>query len=88
MTTLGAGATRRTYASEPAPRRTLSTGVETIPRRVRSSQNMSKEMTFSTDSSMVVKIKYSEDEISAILEEAREACKHFRKLVQLTVSRN
>ena len=37
-------------------------------------------MAFSTDSSMVIKLKYSEDETSAMLEESREARKHFRNL--------
>ena len=37
-------------------------------------------MTFSTDSSMVVKMKCSEDEISAMLADSREARKHLRKL--------
>ena len=81
MTRSGAGATRRTHASEPAPRRTLSTGVEAIPWRVESSsQNVSKKMTCSIDSSMVVKVKYSEDAISAMITESREARKHLKKL--------
>ena len=37
-------------------------------------------MTFSTDSSMAVKMKYSEGEISAMHAESREARKHLRKL--------
>ena len=81
MTRQGAGATRRTHESEPVPGRTLSTGVEAIPRRVRSSsQNVSKKMPFSTDSSMVVKMRYSEDEMSAMLAESKEARKHLRKM--------
>ena len=37
-------------------------------------------MTFSTGSSCVVKMKYSEDGMSAMIAESREACKHLRKL--------
>ena len=37
-------------------------------------------MTFSSDSSMVVKMGYSEKETSAMLVESREARKHLRKL--------
>ena len=37
-------------------------------------------MTFSTGSSCVAKIKYSEDEMSAMIAESREACKRLRKL--------
>ena len=37
-------------------------------------------MTFSTGSSCVVKMKYSEDEMSATIAESREACKHLRTL--------
>ena len=45
-------------------------------------------MTFSSDNSMVVKMEYSEDEISAVLAESREARKHLRKLgrVMMTVA--
>ena len=55
--------------------------MEAIPWRVESSsQNVNKKMTFSTDSSMVVKVKYSEDEISVIITESREGRNHLRKL--------
>ena len=37
-------------------------------------------MTFSSDSSMMVKIEYSEEKISAVLAKSREARKHLRKL--------
>ena len=37
-------------------------------------------MTFSTGSSCVVKMKHSENEMSAMIAEAREACKRLRKL--------
>ena len=37
-------------------------------------------MTFSTGDSCVVKVKYSEDEMSAMITESREACKRLRKL--------
>ena len=37
-------------------------------------------MSFSTGSSCVVNMKYSEDEISAMIAESREACKHLCKL--------
>ena len=41
-------------------------------------------MTFSTDSSWVVQMKYSEDEISAMIAESRKARKHLRKLGRVT----
>ena len=37
-------------------------------------------MTFSTDSSCVVKMMYTEDEMSAMVAESRESCKRLRKL--------
>ena len=37
-------------------------------------------MTFSSDSSIVAKMEYLEDEISAVLAESREARKHLQKL--------
>ena len=55
--------------------------MEAIPWRVESfSQNVSKKMTCSIDSSMVVKVKYSDDAISAMITESREAHKHVKKL--------
>ena len=37
-------------------------------------------MTFSIDRSYVVKMKYSKDEMSAMIAESREACKRLQKL--------
>ena len=55
----------------------LSTGVEA--RVGSSSQNVSKKMTSSTDGRMV-QLKCTEDEMSAVIAESREARKHLRKL--------
>ena len=61
--------------------RTLSTGVEVIPWWVESSsQNVTKKVAFSTDSSCVVQMRYTEDAMSAMVVESREACKCLRKL--------
>ena len=81
MTGPGAGATRRTRPSEPALR-TPSAGVEATLRRVRGpSGEREKKMTFQTG---VVKMGYSEEEISAVLGESEQARKHRQKLAKVT----
>ena len=45
---------------------------------------MSKAITFPNDGSSVIKMEYSEEEISAVLAESRQARKHMQKLAKAT----
>ena len=54
--------------------------MEVILWRVGSSSRNVSKITFSTGSSCLVKMKYTEDEILAMIAESREVCKSLRKL--------
>ena len=81
MTGPGAGATRRT-GDHQSQRRAGRCAQEWKPGPP--PENASKTMTFPNDGTGVVKMGYSEDEISAILAESKQARKHRQKLAKVT----
>ena len=82
MTGPGAGEATRRKGDHQSQRRAGRCAQEWKPGAP--PENVSKKMTFPNDGTSVVKMKYSEEQISVVFAESEQARKHMQKLAKVT----